>query len=215
MSGENSASDFSLGAILLAAGRSARMGKPKMLLPWGSNSVLGHLILRWQGLGACQVAVVCAGDDVAIQSELDRLQFPGSERILNEAPEEGMFGSIQRAARWKGWQTDLTHWAIVLGDQPHLGEATLHAVLGSSREHPESVCQPKYAGHRYHPVLLPKAVFRGIATSMAGNLREFLETIRADCFFCELNDPALALDIDRPEDYSEALEKYGPDVSAR
>ncbi|HRY59690.1 MAG: NTP transferase domain-containing protein [Verrucomicrobia bacterium] len=41
-----------LGVVLLAAGRSARMGKPKLLLPWGDTSVLGHLIRQWQSLGA-------------------------------------------------------------------------------------------------------------------------------------------------------------------
>ena len=43
---------FSVGVVILAAGRSARMGRPKLLLPWGETSVLGHLIKQWQALGA-------------------------------------------------------------------------------------------------------------------------------------------------------------------
>ena len=39
------------GVIILAAGASSRMGRPKMLLPWGATSVLGHLIGQWQTLG--------------------------------------------------------------------------------------------------------------------------------------------------------------------
>src|SRR3989442_15619712 len=107
---------FSLGVVLLAAGRSRRMGRPKLLLPWGKTSVIGHLIGRWQELGAQQIAVVCAAGEPSIQEELDRLRFSRANRISNPAPERGMFSSIQCAARWFGWEAGLTHWAIVLGD---------------------------------------------------------------------------------------------------
>src|SRR5437016_1251765 len=112
--------EFCLGSVILAAGRSARMGRPKLLLPWGKTSVLGHLFEQWQRLGTYQIAIVCAAGDSIIQAELDRLKFPAENRIINEAPQRGMFSSIQCAARWRGWKSELTHWAIALGDQPHV-----------------------------------------------------------------------------------------------
>src|SRR5262245_54859464 len=93
---------LSFGVIILAAGASSRMGRPKLLLPWGETSVLAHLIGQWQSLQAEQVAVVCTESDRAIQEELDLLGFPTAERIFNPAPERGMFSSIQSAARWAG-----------------------------------------------------------------------------------------------------------------
>src|ERR1039457_6654776 len=116
---------FSVAAVILGAGRSARMGQPKLLLPWGGTTVLGHLIEQRQALGAKQIAVVCAPGDLAVRTELDRLGLPEANRIYNPAPERGMFSSIQCAAQWPGWQAALTHWAIVLGDQPHLKPQTL------------------------------------------------------------------------------------------
>src|ERR1017187_6201831 len=86
---------FSVGVVILGAGRSARMGKPKLLLPWGGTSVLGHLIEQWQALGARQIAIVCAARDQTMQMELDRLSFAKVNRICNPAPEGGMFSSIQ------------------------------------------------------------------------------------------------------------------------
>jgi molybdenum cofactor cytidylyltransferase len=50
------AASLALGAVILAAGRSTRMGQPKLLLPWGKTSVLGHLIGQWQSAGAGQIA---------------------------------------------------------------------------------------------------------------------------------------------------------------
>src|SRR5258707_4016634 len=102
----------SLAVVILAAGRSSRMKQPKLLLPWGKTSVLGHQIQTWQTLGARQIAVVCAAGDASIRAELDRLEFPPSCRIPNPGPEAGMFSSIICAAPWDGWKPGLTHCVI-------------------------------------------------------------------------------------------------------
>ena len=200
---------FSVGVVILAAGRSARMGRPKLLLPWNKTSVLGHLIAQWRALGARQIAVVCAPGNRAIQAELDRLGFPSKNRIHNPTPERGMFSSIQCAARWLGWQAALTHWAIVLGDQPHLQRRTLQRVLDCSAAQPAKVCQPARRGHGRHPVLLPKTAFRQLAASTAATLKGFLAARSRQVRFCEVDDPGLELDIDRPEDYEEARKLIG------
>jgi molybdenum cofactor cytidylyltransferase len=181
------------------------MGRPKLLLPWDRTSVLGHLIKQWHALRAKQVAVVCAPGNQPIQAELDRLGFPAQDRIVNPAPELGMFSSVRCAARWPGWRPDLTHWAIVLGDQPHLKPQTLQQVIDFTTANSPRICQPARHGHRRHPVVLPKAVFRRMASSVAPTLREFLLTNPRPVALCELDDPGLDLDIDRPEDYDKAV----------
>jgi molybdenum cofactor cytidylyltransferase len=196
---------FSLGVVILAAGRSARMGRPKLLLPWAATSVLGHLIGQWQALRSRQIAVVCAPGNLPIRAELDRLGFPAQNLIINPAPEQGMFSSIRCAAQWQGWQEDLTHWAIVLGDQPHVRPQTLRRVLDFSATHPARICQPARHGHARHPVLLPKAVFRRISGSTAVTLKEFMAAMPRPAALCELDDAGLDLDIDRPEDYEKAV----------
>jgi molybdenum cofactor cytidylyltransferase len=194
--------DRLFGAVILAAGRSSRMGRPKMLLPWGNSSVVGHLIAQWGALGAGQIAVVCARDDAAIGVELDRLRFPVEQRILNPAPERGMFSSIQCAAQWRGWEAHLTHWVLILGDQPHLREDTLRKLLEFSTAHSQAVSQPLWNGRKRHPVVLPKTVFARLASSEARDLKKFLKDF--DSAECKLEDEGLGLDIDRPEDYEKA-----------
>src|SRR5260370_19143063 len=120
---------YRLGVVLLGAGRSERMGRPKLLLPWGETTVCGHLLAQWRELGAEQICAVCAEGDHGINAELDRLGWPLENRILNPVPELGMFSSIRCAARWQGWNTTLSQWAIVLGDQPHVRSATLGRLL--------------------------------------------------------------------------------------
>src|SRR5205823_1330961 len=180
----------SLAAVLLAAGRSSRMGRPKLLLPWGGTSVLGHLVHQWQALKAEQIAVVRAADDLLIEAELDRVGFAASDRVLNTAPERGMFSSIRCAAQWPGWKADVTHWAIVLGDQPHISRETLQTILDFNAANPERVCLPKQGGHRRHPVVLPRQVFAQLANSEAIDLKAFLDSLPIPPAICELNDAA-------------------------
>jgi molybdenum cofactor cytidylyltransferase len=112
-----------------------------------------------------------------------------------------MFSSIQCAANWTGWQSGLTAWAIVLGDQPHLKFITLEALLTFHREHPHEVCQPEFGGHRRHPVILPLEAFERLAQSGAETLKEFLKSEPRAPIKCPINDPGLGIDLDTPEDY--------------
>src|SRR4029079_17696175 len=93
---------FRLMSVLLAAGASLRMGRPKMLLPWGNKTILAHSIQAWQSV-ADDSSVIYSSADLPLQAELDRIQFPAEARIANPDPARGMFSSIQTAARWTGW----------------------------------------------------------------------------------------------------------------
>jgi len=201
---------FSLGTVILGAGKSSRMGRPKLLLPWGETSVAGHLIRQWERLGSAQVAVVCAVGDQVLETELDRLGFPAKNRIYNPTPDEGMFSSIQCAARFPGWVATLTHWAIVLGDQPHLRRETLKLLVEFSAARSRCVVQPVRAGHGRHPVILPRPLFLELALSKAATLKEFLSASRGEMAQLAVEDEAFDLDLDHPADYERALRMSFP-----
>src|SRR5579884_1733054 len=200
--------NFSFAAVILAAGRSSRMGRPKMLLPWGQTSVLGQQIELWAKISASQITVICAADDSAIQAELDRLGFPAANRIFNPEPARGMFSSIQCADQWTGWQPALTHWAIALGDQPHLKLSTLRTLVDFARQHPAKICQPAFSGHARHPVVLPASGFKSLAVSRAHSLKDFLQDNASLVELVTVDDPGLELDLDGPSDYESALKNF-------
>jgi molybdenum cofactor cytidylyltransferase len=192
---------FLFGVVILAAGRSRRMGRAKLLLPWRTTTVLGHLLREWEQLGARQVGVVCAGDGTEVRKELDRLGVPAKNRIVNPDPDRGMFSSIQCATWWPGWDAAVTHWVVTLGDQPHLRRETLQALLHFGAAHPEKICQPLRNGRRKHPVLLPKHAWMALGNSTAGDLKQFLEQHTDDQGGFESEDAGLDSDMDTPEDY--------------
>ncbi|MBM3835296.1 MAG: nucleotidyltransferase family protein [Verrucomicrobia bacterium] len=199
---------FRFAAIILASGASSRMGQPKLLLPWGGDTVLGHLIQQWCDLGATQVGVVCAAGNQGIDDELDRLGFSVQNRIYNATPELGMFSSIQCAARWPHWHSALTRWAIVLGDQPHLRPETLRTLLEFAVGHPDKICQLSRQGRRRHPVLLWKTAFLRLQHATEPHFKAFLQNWTAEIAVREIDDPGLDLDLDQPSDYERALQLY-------
>jgi molybdenum cofactor cytidylyltransferase len=201
-----------LGVVILAAGASSRMGRPKLLLPWGSGTVLAHLLSQWRSLAPMQSAIVCAAPEQhqPLHEELERLGWPRDQRIINPQPERGMFSSIQCAAAWSEWNPQLTHWAIALGDQPLVRSETLRDLLDFAGRHPGQVCQPSRQGRGRHPVLVPAPVFARLPQAKAENLKQFLIASGLAVARCESDDPGLDLDLDEPADYARALAGAAP-----
>lgn len=190
-----------LGVVILGAGASARMGRPKLLLPWAGTTVIGHIIRQWRELGAAQIAVVHRPNDASLFAELDRMGFPASDRIENPQPDRGMFSSVQCAANWNGWRRDISRWVMVLGDQPHLRLETLRILLTKSAQRPDAVCLPEFGGRGRHPVILPRRAFEELKASRAETLKDFLKQVSCRSVQVVINDAGLTLDLDTPEDY--------------
>jgi molybdenum cofactor cytidylyltransferase len=195
---------FVFSVAILAAGRSGRMGRPKMLLPWRDTTVVGHLIATWKGLGAEHVAVVRAASDEALARELDRLGFAKEDRIINRAADGGMFSSVRCAAQWGGWSELTTHFVIALGDQPHLRRKMLEVLVDFAKAHPDKICQPGRREHGMHPVILPREHFEKLADTSAETLKDFLQLMTDNVELMETDDTGADLDIDSPEDYEKA-----------
>jgi molybdenum cofactor cytidylyltransferase len=200
---------FCFAAVILAAGASSRMGQPKMLMPWGQRTIVEHMVHTWSGLGAQQVAVVIASRDEALRRELRRIHFPSDHVISNPEPARGMFSSVRCAAQWSDWSPAVRHWAIALGDQPHLATMTLRHLLGEAAHHPHQICQPAYQGRPAHPVVLPLHHFQCLATTQAPTLKSFLQERQSCVYLADCGDAGLGVDLDRPEDYQIAWKTYG------
>lgn len=192
-----------LGVVILGAGASSRMGRPKLLLPWLDTTVVGQIIRQWRELGAAQIAIVHRPNDAALFAELDRLNVPPQNRIENPQPERGMFSSIVCAANWPGWQKEISSRALTLGDQPHLRTQTLRVLLEFAARHADAVCQPEFAGRARHPVILPRAAFVELKNSRAKSLKDFLRLVPLPHVQCSVADAGIAFDMDTPDDYKQ------------
>jgi CTP:molybdopterin cytidylyltransferase MocA len=145
--------------------------------------------------------IVLRANDSTLKAELDRLNFSNQGRINNPHPECGMFSSILCAANWNGWRREISSWAVVLGDQPHLQPATLRRLLEFSARNQQSICQPAFAGRTGHPVILPRRAFAELKNSGAATLKDFLKLTALPRVQCSVAEPGLSLDMDTPEHY--------------
>jgi molybdenum cofactor cytidylyltransferase len=217
-----------LGVVILGAGASSRMGRPKLLLPWRDTTVIGQIIRQWRELGARQIAVIHRPNDEDLIEEIKHAEgragspLPAAARtndgahgvtrptddsthfIVNPHPEQGMFSSVVCAANWTGWEKGISSWAVVLGDQPHLQTATLRLLLELAAQNPDAICQPQFGDHGRHPVILPRPAFEQLRDTRAGTLKEFLKLVACRSVQCAVNDSGLSLDLDTPEDYKRA-----------
>jgi molybdenum cofactor cytidylyltransferase len=189
---------------ILAAGESRRMGTPKLCLPWGQTTILGHILSQWREAGAEKILVVHGVGETPVSLELDRLGIPAGERAATLAPERGMMGSVVTAAHHALRDISLTHLVIALGDQPHLRTKTLRAVLQTCETAPEKIVRVVFEDKPGHPLALPANVLAELSVSSSETLRDFLRL--KDISACDLTsgDSGVLLDLDTPDDYARA-----------
>ena len=190
------------GVVILAAGASTRMGRCKLTLPWGQNTILTHLLDQWRSAGAAQIAPVIDPSNELLRKALAHVGFSPFDWIENRSPQLGMFSSLQEASRWIGWLSTLTHWIISLGDQPHVQISTLRLLLDAARRNPTRICQPAFHGRAAHPIILPASNFRELAQSDIPNLRVYVRTREAFRLRVAVEDAAVSHDLNTPEDYT-------------
>ena len=190
------------GVVILAAGASTRMGRCKLLLPWGERTILAHLLDQWRRTGAAQIAPVIDPSNQPLRNALEHAGFFSSDWIENRSPQLGMFSSLQQASRWTGWLSTLTHWIISLGDQPHVHISTLSLLLDAARVNPKRICQPTLHGRAGHPIILPASNFRELAQCDSADLRAYVRTFETLRLRLPVEDPGVSEDLNTPEDYA-------------
>lgn len=192
-----------IGAVVLAAGQSRRMGNPKMLLPWrGSRTVIGQVVSTLLEADIDPVVVVGGANYDRLQSAL--IGLPVRLAYNHRFAETEMLVSLQIGLQ----QLDLTTDAIliVLGDQPTLEIDVVRAVVEAyHRTHPHLVI-PSYQMRRGHPWLIARGLWQELmALSIDSSLRDFLNKHADDITYVRVESPEILKDMDTPEDYQKLL----------
>jgi molybdenum cofactor cytidylyltransferase len=198
-------------AILLAAGESRRMGRPKMLLPWAGRTVLGQVVAMFSaGLSSNadqridpdnEILVVTGGARELVEAELARLaeQFPLRMVYNPNYASGGMVSSIQAGlvALRPGTRAAL----IGLGDQPQVREETVRHIYTAFIQTESALIIPSFQSRRGHPWLAKSSLWPEIlALPASTNPRQFMDA-HADQIEYVAADASILQDLDTPEDY--------------
>ena len=184
--------------LILAAGRSRRMGSAKLTLPWRDGTVVEAVVAALRGGGVGRILVVVGADQEAIEQAL---AGSGVEFVENPRYADGeMLGSIQVGLRAMG---DGPRAALLTpGDLPAIQPATVRALIEAWLVSEDALCVPVNHGRRGHPVLLPRRTWPQVMALDPGeSLRTYLRLHAADLRQVDVPDPGIHADIDSPEDY--------------
>ncbi|MFQ5907536.1 MAG: NTP transferase domain-containing protein [Thermoplasmata archaeon] len=184
-----------ISAIVLAAGTSSRMGRPKPLLEVGGQKLLERVLESVQGSSAEEVVVVLGSEADRIREEVS---LDGANVVVNERYPEGMSTSIRAGIR--SLSSGAESVLIVLGDQPFLQAETLDTLGKEWKATGAPVLIPTFQGVRGNPVLLDRSVFgdvRGITGDRG--CRSIFGNYEGEIVEVPVPDPGVLLDIDTEE----------------
>ena len=183
-------------AIILAAGESRRMGRPKAFLPFRGGTFLSNIAAV---LGQrCSPVIAVFGFDAArsIQTALPlRLRA-----VENPDYPLGMLTSLQAGLRVVPNEADAAFFTLV--DHPAISLSTVDALMRSDA----TIAIPRFENTRGHPVLIRRAIFEEfLEEPPASKVRDVIDRHSSEISYIEVGDPGIADDIDDPALYEKLL----------
>jgi molybdenum cofactor cytidylyltransferase len=207
MTSVTSKNNSRVGAIILAAGKSTRMGEPKQLLRLGESTVLGQTLDSIRGAGLDDIVLVLGSSAEIIRQRLPASAFEGLTVTVNKAYDQGMASSLREGLSALNPQIDAA--LIVLADQPFIRPETFGQIADQYRRSDAQIVIPTHNGSRGNPVLLDRSVFPEIM-ALSGDIgcRAIFGNHLEGIVKVEVEDVGILLDIDNKADY-ERLQCFG------
>src|ERR1700677_2008064 len=208
----NAETNSQVAAIILAAGKSTRMGEAKQLLRLGDSTVLVQTIENVRRSRVDEIVLVLGSSAEAIRRQLPISLLEGLKVVINPAYAQGMATSLRAGLSALDAQVDAA--LIVLADQPFVRPQTLSQIAQLAHQHRSSRAQiviPSYHGVRGNPVLLDRSVFAEVM-ALQGDVgcRAIFSSHTERTLMLEVEDEGILLDIDSHEDYERLREETPP-----
>jgi molybdenum cofactor cytidylyltransferase len=197
--------DDALAAIVLAAGESRRMGRPKQLLPFGDRTILECVVDTLLTAGVGEVIVV-------LGHLTDRVRVVLADRpvkaVENTAYRQGMLSSVKCGMRAVGAGCDAVLFA--LGDQPHIASSVVSELISSYRQGTAGIVIPRYGSKKGHPIILHVPRYREAILKLPEDvgLNTLIQQHMDDVCLIDIATEDIIRDIDHPEDYSRELARF-------
>ncbi len=184
-------------AIILAAGESRRMGRPKALLPFRGGTFLSVLAQTF-GAYCSPVVAVFGSEGQAVAAACPADVIP----VFNPLSRLGMLTSLQAGLRALEGQAGKILFTLV--DHPAVMPGTLADLLHAEAE----IAIPRFEGKRGHPVAIGREIAREfLAEPASSKVRDVIDRHRESLLYVDVQDPGICDDVDSPEIYAALLRR--------
>jgi molybdenum cofactor cytidylyltransferase len=186
-------------ALILAAGASSRMGRPKQVLPFGGSTLLRWVAEQAVASAVSRVFVILGAHAAVVEPSLDGLAV---ETIWNPDWEEGQGSSVRTGVRYLLERAPETSAVVfLLGDQPFVTSASIdRLILTYRRTGAPLVASEQCDGQLGAPALFSSAFFGELARLKGdAGARQVLHSHEDEAVGLSL--PGAELDVDTPADY--------------
>jgi molybdenum cofactor cytidylyltransferase len=184
--------------VVLAAGGSRRLGRPKQLLPYLGTTLLGNVVATARDCAFDQLIVALGGAADEVSAHVD---LSGAQIVLNEAFGTGCSSSIAAALPAVDQRCDTL--VLMLGDQPGVKPSAVRALVEGRGDRPLALCQ--YDDGPGHPFAFGREVFADLAALHGDKgVWKLIDTRPDDVAAVRVPGP-VPLDVDTWEDYQALL----------
>lgn len=194
-----------IAGIVLAAGRSSRLGRPKQLLPLDGEPLIRQTIRRILASSLDELMVVVGHEAEAVTTALSDLPV---RIVFNPNAARGQSTSV--LAGLDALSANVEAALVLLGDQPGIDPVVIDTLIAAWRESKAPIVAPRYIGGIGNPVLFDRRIFPELAT-LQGDAGA-RAVVRAhheagDLLLVPIDAPAPP-DIDTEEDYAALLATF-------
>jgi molybdenum cofactor cytidylyltransferase len=194
-----------IAAIVPAAGRSERMGRPKLILPIGGRTVIARVITALRDGGADPIVVVvppAAMPGAAVLA--DEATQAGGLVVVADPPPPDMRASVERGLERLSRMSLRLPATLLLtpADSPGISAPLVARIVARAEASACSIVIPQVHGRRGHPIALPWPLAAEIRTLPEGvGINALVARHAAEVVELELDDPDALADLDTPDDY--------------
>jgi len=191
-----------LRAVILAAGASTRMGRPKALLPDPDGVPFVVRITRTLRAAGLDEVIVVAGEHeetmrVTLSSEFGE---HGVRLVRNPDPSRGQLSSLH--AGMAAVSADTSALMVTLVDIPLVSVETVVAVRAAWLAHRRAITRPVVGTQHGHPVIFDARLFEALRRApLEAGAKHVVRAYSAEIENVPVDDAGCLLDVDTPEDY--------------
>jgi len=192
-------------AVVLSAGESSRMGRPKALLPIDGQTFIERIVAALKQTKVGKIIVILGHNFRELEAKISHLPV---QILINTDYRQGQLSSLQLAVRDLQADADCDGMLVHLVDHPYLAPALVQEMIRRFYETKKRIIVPRYHGKRGHPVIFSNTLFGELLSApMAEGAKAVVNAHRAETLEIDTQEEGIAVDIDTPELYQQHVRR--------